>query len=113
MANCFRGGAMTVEYLNGLSSAEADSVVAVGCILMASGLAGAVGQGVTAEGACFVEIMAPHGGVQMFVIGKERGRYFVRGQDGGRLAAGRTLDAMLDTGFRPETFIPARPGRPH
>ena len=104
---------MTVEYLNGLSNAEADSVVAVGCILMASGLAGAVGQGMTEEGACFVEILAPRGGVQMFVIGKEQGRYFVRGQDGGHLAAGRTLDAMLDTGFRPETFATDRPRRTH
>jgi hypothetical protein len=31
----------------------------------------------------------------MFFVGKEQGRYVVRGADGGRLADGRTLKALF------------------
>ena len=86
---------MAVEYLNGLSNSEAESVVAVGCMLMASGLAGAVGRGRADDGTYFVEIMAPESSTPMFRIGKERGRYFVRGRDGGRLADGRSLEGLV------------------
>lgn len=86
---------MAVELLNGLSNSEAESVVAVGCMLMASGLAGAVGRGKADDGSYFVEIMAPESGAPMFLIGKERGRYIVRGQDGGRLADGRSLERLV------------------
>lgn len=76
---------------NGLSRSEASSVVEIGCLLMARGLAGAVGQGETEEGALFVAIMHPDSGEPMFRIGKESGRYVLRGQRGDRLADGRTL----------------------
>ena len=79
---------------NGLSLSEASSVVEIGCLLMASGLAGAVGQGETEEGAVFVAIMHPESGEPMFRIGKESGRYVVRGRRGNRLADGRTLRAV-------------------
>ena len=84
-----------MEQPNGLNRHEADCVVAVGCKLMAAGLAGAVGQGLVDDGAYFVEILAPEGGRPMFFVGKERGRYVVRGEDGGRLADGRTLTALF------------------
>ena len=58
---------------------------------MANGLAGAVGQGTTEEGAVFVAIMHPDNGEPMFRIGKECGRYVVRGRCGNRLADGRNL----------------------
>lgn len=81
--------------LNGLSNDEADSVVTIGCALMAAGLAGAVGRGAVGDGAYFVEILAPEDGRPMFFVGKEQGRYVVRGKDGGRLADGRTLDTLF------------------
>lgn len=99
---------MAVEYLNGLNNSEADSVVAVGCMLMASGLAGAVGRGESADGTYYVEILAPEGGAPMFLIGKERGRYYVCGQDGGRLADGRSLDGLVS---RPVAGVPGWMGR--
>ncbi|NKB56587.1 MAG: hypothetical protein GKS00_09640 [Alphaproteobacteria bacterium] len=62
---------------------------------MADGLAGAVGQGVTDDGAIFVEIMHPDNGRPMFCIGKEQGRYIVRGSGGDRLAVGPSLNALF------------------
>ncbi len=82
---------MSILLADGLSSSEASSVVEIGCLLMASGLAGAVGQGTTEEGAVFVAIMHPDNGEPMFRIGKECGRFVVRGRGGNRLADGRTL----------------------
>lgn len=76
---------------NGLSRSEASSVVEIGCLLMANGLAGAVGQGTTDAGDVFVSIMHPDSGEPMFRIGKESGRYVVRGRTGDRLADGRSL----------------------
>jgi len=86
---------MSMGSLNGLNHLEADCVVAAGCKLIAAGLAGAVGQGLASDGAYFVEIMAPEDGRPMFFVSKERGRYVIRGEDGGRLADGRTLDALF------------------
>ncbi len=60
---------MTVLQTDGLSSSEASSVVEIGCLMMASGLAGAVGKGQTEEGAVFVAIMHPDSGEPMFRIG--------------------------------------------
>tara|TARA_Y100000588_G_scaffold380427_1_gene464294 strand:+ start:172 stop:483 length:312 start_codon:yes stop_codon:yes gene_type:complete len=85
---------MTVLQTDGLSSSEASSVVEIGCLMMASGLAGAVGQGQTEDGAVFVAIMHPDSGEPMFRIGKERGRYVLRGRRGDRLADGSTLGAL-------------------
>ena len=85
---------MTVLQTDGLSSSEASSVVEIGCLMMASGLAGAVGKGQTEEGAVFVAIMHPDSGEPMFRIGKESGRYVLRGRRGDRLADGRTLGAL-------------------
>ena len=85
---------MTVLQTDGLSSSEASSVVEIGCLMMASGLAGAVGQGQTEEGAVFVAIMHPDSGEPMFCNGKERGRCVLRGRRGDRLADGSTLGAL-------------------
>ena len=85
---------MTVLQTDGLSSSEASSVVEIGCLMMANGLAGAVGQGQTEEGAVFVAIMHPDSGEPMVRIGKESGRYVLRGRRGDRLADGRTLGAL-------------------
>lgn len=68
---------------------------------MANGLAGAVGQGTTEEGAVFVAIMHPESGEPMFSVGKEAGRYVVRGGDGGRLADGCSLAALAALSGRP------------
>lgn len=92
---------MALLATDGLSRSEANSVVAAGCRLMANGLAGAVGQGTTEDGAVFVSIMHPESGEPMFSIGKESGRYVVRGYDGGRIADGYSLAALSgDTGQR-------------
>jgi len=90
---------MAIVSMNGLSRGEANSVVAVGCLLMADGLAGAVGEGMTDDGAVFVEIMHPRNGRPMFIIGKERGRFVVRNRRGERLAGGRSLAALLRDPF--------------
>ncbi len=82
---------------DGLSRSEASSVVEIGCRLMANGLAGAVGEGITEEGAVFVAIMHPESGEAMFRIGKECGRYVVRGRCGSRLADGRSLSDLSAT----------------
>lgn len=86
---------MAVEFWNGLSNSEAESVVAVGCMLMASGLAGAVGRGRADDGTFFVEILAPENGAPMFLIGKEHGRYFVRSLDGQYYADGGKLARLV------------------
>ncbi len=78
----------------GLSRSEANCVVEVGYQLMASGLAGAVGKGITEEGRVFVAIMHPKSGQPMFCIGKEHGRYVLRGHAGDRLADGESLSAL-------------------
>ena len=78
----------------GLSRSEAKSVVEVGYQLMANGLAGAVGKGITEDGCVFVAIMHPKSGQPMFCIGKEQGRYVARGQSGNRIADGVSLRAL-------------------
>lgn len=82
---------MSIVPTNDLSISEASSVAKIGCLLMANGLAGADGQGTTEEGAVFIAIMHPDNGESMFQIGKECGRYVVRGRSGNRLADGRNL----------------------
>jgi len=98
---------MSIVPTNGLSISEASSVVEIGCLLMANGLAGAVGQGTTEEGAVFVAIMHPDSGEPMFQIGKECGRYVVRGRRGNRLADGRNL-SDISTPFANE-HTPRKP----
>lgn len=88
---------MSVLTANGLSRSEASSVVEIGCLLMANGLAGAVGQGTTDDGDVFVAIMHPDSGEPMFRIGKEYGRYVVRGRRGDRLADGTSLRQLART----------------
>jgi hypothetical protein len=85
---------MSVISADGLSTSEASSVVEIGCLLMANGLAGAVGQGITEDGAVFVAIMHPESGQPMFRICKESGRYVVRGSRGDRLADGLSLSDL-------------------
>ncbi len=85
---------MLANAVEGLSRREVDSVVEVGCRLMANGLAGAVGQGMTEEGAAYVAIMHPDSVQPMFCIGKEQGLYVLRGRAGDRLAYGHSLSEL-------------------
>lgn len=87
----------------GLSPGEANNVVSVGYQLMADGLAGAVGKGITADGNVFVAIMHPESGQPMFCIGKEQGRYVLRDQVGNRLADGDSLSALTATSLAQKT----------
>lgn len=96
---------MSAAYSDGLSKSEANSVVEVACRMMANGLAGAVGEGTTEDGAVYVAIMHPESGLPMFHVGKEGGRYVVRAGSGHRLADGVSLQAI--SALTPRTGRPA------